>query len=256
MIELIDTHIHLYADEFIEDQSALIEQAINSGVKQFLLPNIDHTSFDGLHKLALDYPSICVPMMGLHPCYVKGDYKSELNKIELLLRNGKYCAIGEIGMDKYWELDFIKEQEEALRFQLLLAHELKLPVALHTRNATEEVISIIKDLKLAGLNGVFHCYSGDIEQAKRIIDLGFYLGIGGVLTFKNSGLDKVVNEIPLEHLVLETDGPYLAPAPYRGKRNEPAYLRIIAEKLASLKNISIEEVGSTTSVNAKKLFEL
>lgn len=256
MIELIDTHIHLYAEEFSADQSLLIEQAIKDGVKQFLLPNIDHTSFEGLHKLAIDYPGICIPMMGLHPCYVKLDYKSELEKIESLLRNGKYCAIGEIGMDKYWELDFIKQQEEALRFQLILAHELNLPVALHTRNATEEVITIIKDLKLPGLTGVFHCYSGDIEQAKRVIDLGFYLGIGGVLTFKNSGLDKVVDEISLEYLLLETDGPYLAPAPHRGKRNEPAYLRIVAEKLASIKNISIKEVALATSANAKKLFRL
>ncbi len=256
MIELIDTHIHLYAEEFSVDQSILIEQAINIGVKQFLLPNIDHTSLDGLHKLVEDYPGVCIPMMGLHPCYVKSDYKSELVKIESLLRNGKYCAIGEIGMDKYWDLDFIAQQEAALRFQLLLAHELNLPVALHTRNATEEVISMISDLKLAGLKGIFHCYSGNIEQAKRVIDLGFYLGIGGVLTFKNSGLDKVVQEISLDHLLLETDGPYLAPAPYRGKRNEPAYLRLIADKLAILKNSSIEEVALITSANAKKLFRL
>jgi TatD DNase family protein len=256
MIELIDTHVHLYAEEYSADQSLLIENAISSGVKQFLLPNIDHTSFDGLQKLVEDYPGVCIPMMGLHPCYVKSDYKSELEKIESLLRKEKYCAIGEIGMDKYWELDFIAQQEEALRFQLILAYELKLPVALHTRNATEEVIAIIKDLKLSGLTGVFHCYSGDLEQAMRVIDLGFYLGIGGVLTFKNSGLDKVVEGISLNHLLLETDGPYLAPVPHRGKRNEPAYLRLVAEKLATLKNISLEEVASVTSANAKKLFRL
>jgi TatD DNase family protein len=253
-MELIDTHIHLYADEYTEDRSALIEKAIEGGLKKFLLPNIDHTSLEGMDELVQQYPGVCLPMMGLHPCYVKENYKEELKLLGDLLHTGKYYAVGEIGMDKYWELDFISQQEAALRQQLIWADELNLPVALHTRNATDEVISIIKDIQLKNLRGVFHCFSGDIKQAEEVVAMGFHLGIGGVLTFKNSGLDKIVEEISMEYLLLETDGPYLAPAPYRGKRNEPAYLRLVAERLAVIKKCSLEEVAQKTTSNAKKLF--
>ena len=255
-MQIIDTHIHLYAKEYEGDLQALIHAAQQDGVSQMLLPNIDHESIEGVKTLATNFPGFCIPMMGLHPCYVKGNYEEELTIIERELRSGNYIAIGEIGMDKYWELDFIQEQEIALKRQLILAHELDLPVALHTRNANQEVLTIIKELQLDGLRGVFHCFSGTLEEAETMIKLGFYLGIGGVLTYKNGGLDKIVIDIPLEHLVLETDGPYLSPHPHRGKRNQPAFINYVAEKLAEIKNISKKEVADITSANARKLFRL
>jgi TatD DNase family protein len=255
-MQLIDTHIHIYAEEYDQDRHQLIDQARTAGVHQLLLPNIDHTSISGMHQLVTDFPGVCYAMMGLHPCYVKENYLEELQQIEQLLRSGKYIGVGEIGMDKYWELDFIKQQEDALIKQLQWAEELQLPVALHTRNANDEVLSIIQSLKLKNLRGVFHCFSGTIEQAQQMIELGFYLGIGGVVTFKNSGLDKILDEIDLKHIVLETDGPYLAPIPYRGKRNEPAYLRLIAEKISEIKKCSLADVASITTANAKQLFAL
>jgi TatD DNase family protein len=194
--------------------------------------------------------------MGLHPCYVTENYQDELANVKRLLNSNKYFAVGEIGMDKYWSLDFITQQEEALRTQLGWASELDLPVSLHTRNATREVIDIITALNLPNRKGVFHCFGGTFEEAEEIINLGYHLGIGGVVTFKNSGLDVIIKDIPIEKLVLETDGPYLAPMPFRGKRNDPKYLRIIAEKIASIKNISLELVASTTTNNANQLFGL
>ena len=255
-MQLIDTHLHLYAEEFNADRKALIAAAKADGIVQMLLPNIDHTSLDGMLQLAADYPGYCLPMMGLHPCYVKDDFETELALVEKELRTGKYIAVGEIGMDRYWELEHIAQQEAALKQQLRWAHELDLPVALHTRNANEEVMAIIRELNLPGLRGVFHCFSGTVEQAKAMIDLGFYLGIGGVVTYKNGGIDKVMQDISLDHVVLETDGPYLSPVPHRGKRNLPGYIVHVAEKLAEIKGISKEELGDITSANARKLFRL
>jgi len=255
-MQIIDTHLHLYAEEYNSDRKALIDAAKHDGVVQMLLPNIDASSISGLKQLAEDYPSFCLPMMGLHPCYVKDNFEEELAIVENELRSGKYIAVGEIGMDRYWELEHISQQEEALRIQLKWAHELDLPVALHTRNANEEVIAILRDLHLPGLRGVFHCFSGSMEQAKAMIELGFFLGIGGVLTYKNGGIDKIVAELPLEHIVLETDGPYLSPVPHRGKRNLPGYILHVAQKLAEIKNITPEEAGDITSANARKLFRL
>lgn len=255
-MQIIDTHIHLYAEEYMGDLQALIHAAQQDGVSQMLLPNIDSESIEGVKKLATDYPGYCIPMMGLHPCYVKSNYIEELTIIENELRSGKYIAVGEIGMDKYWELDFIGEQENALKQQLILAHELNLPVALHTRNANQEVLSIIKELQLDGLRGVFHCFSGSLEEAETMIKLGFYLGIGGVVTYKNGGLDKIIKDISIDYLVLETDGPYLSPHPHRGKRNQPAFINYVAEKIAEIKNISKKDVADITSANAKKLFRL
>ncbi len=255
-MQIIDTHLHLYAEEYNPDRKALIDAAKHDGVVQMLLPNIDASSISGLKQLAIDYPSYCLPMMGLHPCYVKDNFEEELAIVENELRTGKYIAVGEIGMDRYWGLDHISQQEEALRLQLKWAHELDLPVALHTRNANEEVISILRELQLPGLRGVFHCFSGSIEQAMAMIELGFYLGIGGVLTYKNGGVDKIVAELSLDHIVLETDGPYLSPVPHRGKRNLPGYILHIAQKLAEIKNITPEEAGDITSANARKLFRL
>jgi TatD DNase family protein len=255
-VHLIDTHIHLYAEEFEGQQDQLIREAMSVGVQQFILPNIDHTSLDGLHTLADKYPGVCIPMMGLHPCYVKEGYEKELQQVEKLLRSGNYKAVGEIGLDKFWDLTFVEQQKQALRIQLNLAHELNLPVALHTRNANADTIALVRAMNLPGLRGVFHCVSGTLQEAQEMIDLGFYLGIGGVLTFKNSGLDKIVMDLPMERIVLETDGPYLAPAPHRGKRNDPSYLRLVADKLAEIKNLSIGEVAEITSANARKLFAL
>lgn len=255
-MQIIDTHIHLYAEEYMGDLQALIHAAQQDGVSQMLLPNIDSESIEGVKKLAADYPGYCIPMMGLHPCYVKANYKEELTIIENELRSGKYIAVGEIGMDKYWGLDFIREQENALKHQLILAHELDLPVALHTRNANQEVLSVIQELQLDGLRGVFHCFSGSVEEAETMIKLGFYLGIGGVVTYKNGGLDKILKDISIDHLVLETDGPYLSPHPHRGKRNQPAFINYVAEKIAEIKNISKKDVAAITSANAKKLFRL
>jgi len=255
-MKLVDTHIHLYAEEYGELQNELINNAIEVGVTKFILPNIDSTSINGLHLLTQKYPKNCFGMMGLHPCYVTENYQEELANVKQLLQSNKYFAVGEIGMDKYWSLDFITQQEEALRTQLKWASEMDLPVSLHTRNATREVIDIISELNLPNRKGVFHCFGGTFEEAKEIINLGYHLGIGGVVTFKNSGLDVIIKEVPLEKIVLETDGPYLAPMPFRGKRNDPKYLRIIAEKIASIKNISLELVASTTTNNANQLFGL
>jgi len=255
-MEFVDTHIHLYAEEYGELQNELINNAIEAGVKKFILPNIDSTSITGLHQLTQNYPNNCFGMMGLHPCYVTENYEKELSNVHQLLLSNKYCAVGEIGMDKYWSLDFIVQQEEALRTQLGWASEMDLPISLHTRNATREVIDIISELNFPNRKGVFHCFGGTLEEAEDIIKLGYHLGIGGVVTFKNSGLDIIIKEVPLEKIVLETDGPYLAPMPFRGKRNDPQYLRIIAEKIASIKNISLELVASITTTNANQIFGL
>ncbi len=255
-MQLIDTHIHLYAEEYEGEREQLIRQAMNAGIGTFLMPNIDSTSLEGLHDLAKRYPEACIPMMGLHPCYVKENFEEELQKVTDLLATGQYKGVGEIGLDRYWDLNFYPQQEEALRYQLGLAAKHQLPVALHTRNATREAIDLIKSEALNNLTGVFHCFGGTLEEAREIIEMGFYLGIGGVLTFKNSGLDAIVKELPMESLVLETDGPYLAPAPHRGKRNDPIYLRLVAEKMAIVKNTSFAEVASLTAANARKLFRL
>lgn len=255
-VQLIDTHIHLYSTDYELQQGDLIRSAQAAGVSQFLLPNIDLSTVAGMQQLVTDYPGVCLPMMGLHPGYVKADFEEQLTEIEQLAMSGRYYGIGEIGLDKYWDLTYLSQQESALKFQLQLAHRLKLPVALHTRNATKETIALIKELNLPGLTGVFHCFGGTAEEAIEIRELGFYLGIGGVLTFKNSGLDVLVHDIPIESIVLETDGPYLAPAPHRGKRNDPSYLRLIANKLAEVKNITVEEVAVLTSANARKLFAI
>lgn len=253
---LIDTHLHLYAEEFDTDRDIVVESAIKAGVKKLILPNIDNSSLQGLDELAAKYPAICFPMMGLHPCYVKDNFKDELDLIQDKLFNGNYIGVGEIGMDKYWDLAHVIEQEIALKIQLEWANELKLPVALHTRNCTREVIDIVRDLKLQNLSGIFHCFGGSLDEAKEIIDLGFYLGIGGTVSFKNAGVDKIISEIDLKHIVLETDSPYLAPMPFRGKRNEPSYTVHIAEKISTIKNCSTAEVAQITTENAQKLFRI
>ncbi len=258
---LTDTHTHLYLEEFDADRESLINDAMRMGVQRFFLPNIDTSSIGSLFALTQKYPGNCFAMMGLHPCSVKENYKDELEKIYATLQSQTsnlkpqtVYAIGEIGMDLYWDKTLVREQEIAFITQCEWASELNLPIVIHSRNSTDELIALIKNHKHLNLKGIFHCFSGNIQQAKEIIDLGFYLGIGGVVTFKNSGLDKVVEQIDLRHIVLETDAPYLAPTPHRGKRNIPEYLKLVAEKIAAIKNTSVEAVALITTENADKIF--
>jgi len=255
-MQFIDTHTHLYLDEFDSDRAESIESAISSGVGMFLLPNIDSLSIDPLLKLADEFPENCLPMIGLHPTSVKENYKDELQLVENHLSKRKYYAIGEIGIDLYWDKTFLEQQRIAFRNQINLAKVADLPVAIHMRNSFEQTFSIVREEADVNLRGVFHCFPGNIQQAKQVTDLGFFLGIGGVVTFKNSGLQQVVKEIPLEFIVLETDAPFLAPEPYRGKRNESSYIPLIAEKIASLKEIQLDEVARITTANARRLFNL
>jgi len=257
-IMLTDSHIHLYAEEYDSDRDLLVEQALQAGVGRFLMPNIDNTSLEGMLSLCDKYPGVCYPMIGLHPCYIKGEYQAQLEVIRKALEThrNRVVAIGEIGLDFYWDLTFKKEQELAFREQVQWALEMNLPIVIHSRNSTNELIEILKEINNPELQGVFHCFSGNAEQAEEILKMGFYLGIGGVVTFKNSGLDKIIPQLPLDRILLETDGPYLAPTPFRGKRNEPGYLKLIAEKVAEIKGISLDEVGKTTSANTSKLFNI
>lgn len=250
-----DTHIHLYAEEFDLDRRELISQAMSEGIERFFLPNIDTTSIDRMKKLTDAFPQYCFSMMGLHPCYVKENYVEELNKIESAFSNDGYCAVGEIGMDFYWDKTFLKQQEEVFEKQIKWASELNLPVSIHSRNSTWEIISILEKSSHLKNRGIFHCFTGNTEQAKKIISMGFYLGIGGVVTFKNSGMDRVIEQIDLKHLVLESDAPYLAPTPHRGKRNIPVYLKLVAQKIAEIKNCSLQEVADVTTANSKIIFK-
>jgi len=251
---IIDTHSHLYLEEFNSDIDQIILRSKQSGVEKIYLPAIDSQTTQQLIQLEIKYPSYCIAMMGLHPCYVKENYKAELEKVSSLLQQRKFAAIGECGLDFYWDKTFEKEQYEALEQQIEWALEYQLPIVLHTRNATQETIDVIKKYADKGLKGIFHCFGGNADEANQIIEMGFYLGIGGVITYKNSGLDKVINKIDLKHIVLETDSPYLTPVPNRGKRNETSFLKIIAEKIAELKNCSYEEVANATTQNALSLF--
>ena len=253
-MQLTDTHTHLYLEGFLSDRDLLIREAIEKNVNRFFLPNIDRTSIDAMIDLEKKYPENCFAMMGLHPCSVKENWKDEMALVEKYLSERKFTAVGEIGIDLYWDKAFAKEQEEVFRKQIELANHYKLPVSIHSRESFEEIYQILLSTKKENSCGVFHCFTGNEEQAKRAIDLGFYLGSGGVITFKNSGLDKTIANIDLEHLVLETDAPYLAPVPFRGKRNLPAYIVKVAQKIAEIKNISLEEVARITTENSKKIF--
>jgi TatD DNase family protein len=251
----IDTHTHLYSEEFNEDRTAVINTAINSSVTKLYLPNIDSNSIDGMLQLEKEFPDNCFAMMGLHPCSVKENYLDELTIVKKWLDKRKFIAIGEIGIDLYWDKTFITEQEIAFKKQIDWALEYNYSIVIHCRNAFDEIFTILQSYSKLP-KGIFHCFSGDVEQAQKILALkNFKLGIGGVVTFKNSGLDKVVETISIEDIVLETDSPYLAPMPYRGKRNESSYITLIAKKVAELKNISIEEVENITTKNANFIFE-
>ena len=253
-MKLIDSHTHLYSTEFENDFEDVIQRARMAGVKKFFLPCIDSTIIEKMFQLEALYPGEFFAMMGLHPCSVKQDYKNELALMEEYLSKREFVAIGEIGLDFHWDKSFTTEQLEAFIIQMNWAVRYKLPIVIHTRSAMDETIAAVKPFASKGLTGIFHCFGDSNEKAKEIIEMGFYLGIGGVLTYKNANIAESLHDIPLERIVLETDAPYLAPVPYRGKRNESGYLGLIAEKLAAVKKISVEEVAAVTSANAEKIF--
>ena len=257
-MQFIDTHSHLYSSQFDEDRTQAINDAISAGVSTILLPNISSEYTKGMLEVCGEFPENCFPMMGLHPCDVNEDnIEAELLHVEQELAKGKYIAVGEIGLDLYWDKTKLEIQKKAFIHQIELAKKYKLPIAIHVRDSFAEAIEIIEAENDENLRGVFHCFTGRVEDAQRVINLGdFYLGIGGVLTFKNSGLDKTIAKIELQNLILETDAPYLAPAPFRGKRNESKYIVNIAEKLAEVQQIDIDHVARITTLNAKKLFGL
>lgn len=253
-MHLIDTHAHLYLKQFKQDRAAVMQRAKDNGIQEFYLPNIDSTSIEDLLQLEAAYPASCFAMMGLHPCSVNENYQAELNIVKEWLNKRPFCAVGEIGLDLHWDTTFFEQQKKAFRQQIQWAIELDVPIVIHSRKSTWEVIEILKEERHPKLRGIFHCFGGSVEEAQAIIDLGFYLGIGGVVTFKKAGLDKTLEEVDLKHLVLETDAPYLAPVPYRGKRNESAYIKLIAERISAIKEVSIEKVAAITSQNAKNIF--
>jgi TatD DNase family protein len=249
---LVDTHCHLYISSFQSDRQAVIDRALAAGITKMFLPAIDSSELGNLLNLEKAYPAHCIAMMGLHPCSVKENYEEELRLVNDQLHARPFAAVGEIGLDFYWDLSFADQQYDAFRRQVAWAKELRLPVVIHSRNSLDECIGVAEN---KGVGGIFHCFSGSVEQAKRIIELGFYLGIGGVLTYKNSGLDAVLKDVPLESMVLETDAPYLTPVPFRGKRNESSYIKYVAEKLAEVKGVSVEEVAAVTTRNAQNIFK-
>ena len=252
---IIDTHCHLYLTDFDADRPAIIERANAEGVGSFYLPAIDSSIIDDMLQVEKDYPGRCFAMMGLHPCSVKENYEEELLIAEEWLGRRKFAAIGETGLDFYWDKTFTPQQYDAFKTQVSWAKKYKVPVVIHSRQSTQECIDVIKEMHDADLTGIFHCFGGSLEEAHQITELGFYLGIGGIITYKNAGLAAVIEKLPLSVIVLETDAPYLTPVPFRGKRNESAYLKYIVQKIAEVKKISIEEVAEATTFNAQKLFE-
>lgn len=252
----VDTHAHLYLPEFRKDAQDIMHRAEEHQVRYIYLPNIDHTSIEAMLEWELKFPN-CIATIGLHPCSVKKDFEKELYIVEDWLKKRKFAAIGEIGTDLYWDTTFFEQQKEAFKIQTQWARQYDLPLIIHCRNSIDETIALVEELQNTEkpLSGIFHCFSGNVEQAQKIIDLGFFLGIGGVVTFKKSGLDEVLKQISIEHLVLETDSPYLAPVPYRGQRNESSYIPLIAERVATIYQVSIEKVAQITTENAQKIFK-
>lgn len=254
---LIDTHTHLYSEEFQNDRDEMVQRALLNNVAHFFVPAIDASYFNGMQEIQKKYPENVHLMMGLHPCYVKPDtFKEELAFVEKELATGNYVAVGEIGVDLYWDKTTLQIQQDAFQTQIQWAKKLGLPINIHCRDAFNEVFEVLEQEKHKTLFGIFHCFTGDFEQAQRAMNLNMKLGIGGVATFKNGKIDQFLNKIPLSEIVLETDAPYLAPAPYRGKRNESSYVRLVADKLASIYNISVAEVASQTTNNALSIFKL
>jgi TatD DNase family protein len=251
---LTDTHTHLYSEEFDQDRDDMIQRAITAGVTRFFVPSIDSSSTAQMYALEQQYPEHVFLMMGLHPTYVKENYLEELAHVEKQFAERSFCAVGEIGIDLFWDKTFLKEQQHAFQHQIQLAKKYHLGINIHCRDAFDEVFEVLENEKATDLFGIFHCFTGDLSQAQRAIDLGMKLGIGGVATFKNGKIDQFLNQIELQHIVLETDSPYLAPVPYRGKRNESAYTKLIAEKLAELYQLPLEEIARITTENSKAIF--
>jgi TatD DNase family protein len=255
-MQYIDTHTHLYLPEFDTDRDEVVNRAIGNGISKMLLPNIDIYSFDPMLSVVNRYPGICYPMTGLHPTSVKTDYLTQLDKVEGLISGCKFIAIGEIGVDLYWDKTFIKEQLISFRRQIAFAIDMGLPVVIHSRDAFPEVFSVLDEFKGKQINGVFHAFTGSIQDAEKALELGFKLGIGGIVTFRNSELDKVVKKTGPWQLILETDSPYLAPVPYRGTRNESSYISIINKKLADIFAMNEDEIADITYENSNRLFNL
>lgn len=255
-MKFVDTHTHIYLDTYNDDREVVVTSAIDAGVDLMLLPNIDVASVAPMKSLHDTKPDHFSMMMGLHPTEVRDDYKKALTIIENELSRGEYVAIGEVGLDFYWDTTFAKQQKEALEIQLDWARQLNLPVSLHTRDAYDEMFRILEKKQDGGLRGVLHCFNEDEEKAKIALALGMNLGLGGVLTYKKCVTANIVDRIPLERILLETDAPFLAPVPHRGKRNEPAFVVEVAKKIAELKGLTLEYVASQTTENAKNLFKL
>ena len=255
-MKIIDTHTHLYLKQFKDDIDKVIQRSIDKGINKFIFPAIDSTHFDDMHDLKNKYPGSIYLMSGLHPVDVKENFKEELEFVVNSLKSHSYVAIGEIGIDLYWDKTYLKQQQEAFEFQIRLAIKNDLPIVIHCREAFDEIFEILDKENCDKLRGVFHCFTGTLEQANRAIQLGFKLGIGGVVTFKNGGIDKFLNRIDLNHIVVETDSPYLAPVPYRGKRNESSYITYVIDKLSEIYGLPIKEIASVTTKNAEKVFAL
>lgn len=251
----IDTHAHLYLEQFEDDIDMVVELCLEEKVDHVYLPNVDSNTIDALLELSDAYPEMLHPMMGIHPCSIKENFKEELRKAEEWLNKRDFCAIGEIGIDLYWDKTFYKEQQKAFEIQIEWARDRKIPFVIHSRDSLDETIATVSKLQKGDLNGIFHCFNGTEEQGKAIQDIGFLIGIGGVITFKNAGVREQIMELPIEMMVLETDAPYLAPVPFRGKRNQSNYIPIIAEQLAVSLEMEINEVARITTENAKLLFD-
>ncbi|WP_190811071.1 TatD family hydrolase [Flagellimonas sp. S3867] len=251
---ITDTHTHLYSEAFDEDRATMIQNALDAGVQRFFIPAIDSTYTSAMLDLENRYPENIFLMMGLHPTHVKENYKDELAHVEQLFSERSFYAVGEIGIDLYWDKTFLKQQQEAFVYQIRLAKQHKLPIVIHSRESFNEIFEILEQEKSDELYGIFHCFTGNLEQAQKAISYNMKLGIGGVATFKNGKIDQFLNEIDLKHIVLETDSPYLAPVPYRGKRNESAYIIKVLEKLSSIYGLSMDEIALITTENSKEIF--
>ncbi|MEX2594718.1 MAG: TatD family hydrolase [Anditalea sp.] len=254
-MNFIDSHAHIYSAKFNSDREEIIQRSKENGVHKIFMPNIDLDSIDPMLEAEQKYPGVCIPMMGLHPCDVDKEFQKQLYVMEDWLNKRPFAGVGEIGLDLYWDKSYLEHQKEALKVQITWAKEKGLPIILHCRESIQETIEIVRSMNDDQLTGIFHCFTGSLEQAQEIIDMGFLLGIGGVATFKNGGLDKVLPSIGLDKLVLETDAPYLAPVPHRGKRNSPEFIPLIAQKVGDLTESSLDRVSETTNSNATKVFK-
>lgn len=254
-MQLIDTHTHLFSDKFDGERTEVIKRAIDAGVERMYLPNISRDTTAAMNALAAEFPEFCFPMIGLHPCHVDAEFQSEVDYVASELTSGRYVAVGETGLDYHWDLTFKEQQKDALRQQISMAKKHRLPIVLHTRESFDDTYELVAEQNDESLTGVFHCFSGSIEDANRVNELGgFYIGIGGVATFKKTNHLEVLPQVPLDLIVLETDAPYLAPVPYRGKRNESAYLVQIAERVAEIVGLPVEELAERTTTNALALY--